>query len=190
MLALKNKYFLIIESTKDINLKNIKKHNKFNIILRCKVSKDKIDELIQFRKQCKSKKIKFYIANNLKLCVLLKSDGIYLSSYNHSFKQLNLRKSNFDIIGSAHNFQEIYFKIKQGCTYILMSKLFMVDYDKKSPFIGAVKYNQYLLNIYKKLIPLGGINYNNLTKLKNLNCEGFALKSEVKKKPAIIDRLF
>ena len=190
MFALKNKYFLIIESIKDINLKNIKKHNKFYIIYRSKVIKDKIEDLIKFRKQCKVKKIRFYISNNLDLCVLLKSDGIYLSSYNHSFKQLNVKRSKFDIIGSAHNFSEIKLKLKQGCTYILMSKLFIVNYDKKSPFLGVVKYNQYLQNIYNKLIPLGGINYNNLTKLKNLNCAGFALKSEVKKKPAIIDRLF
>ena len=77
MFTLKNKYFLIIESIKDINLKKIKKHNKFNIIYRSKIIKDEINELIQFRRQCKSKKIKFYVANDLKLCVLIKSDGIY-----------------------------------------------------------------------------------------------------------------
>ena len=190
MFAKKNKYFLIIENIKDINLKNIKIHNKFSIIYRSKIIVDEINEIIKFRKRCKSKKIKFYIANNLKLCVLAKADGIYLSSYNRSFKQLNLRKSNFDIIGSAHNYQEINLKIKQGCTYILLSKLFMVKYDNSSPFLGIVKYNKYLLEIYDNLIPLGGINSDNLTKLSTLNCVGFALMSEVKKKPAIIDRLF
>ena len=34
MFILKNKYFLIIESIKDIDLKNIKKRNKFFIIYR------------------------------------------------------------------------------------------------------------------------------------------------------------
>ena len=190
MFTLKNKYFLIIESIKDINLKKIKKHNKFNIIYRSKIIKDEITELIQFRRQCKSKKIKFYVANDLKLCVLIKSDGIYLSSYNRSFKHLNLKKLNFDIIGSAHNFKEINLKSKQECDYILLSKLFMVAYDRQSPFLGILKYSKYLHVINKKLIPLGGINSNNLTKLNILNCVGLALMSEVKKKPAIIDRLF
>lgn len=190
MFTLKNKYFLIIESIKDINLKKIKKHNKFNIIYRSKIIKDEINELIQFRRQCKSKKIKFYVANDLKLCVLIKSDGIYLSSYNCSFKHLNLKKLNFDIIGSAHNFKEINLKSKQKCDYILLSKLFMVAYDRQSPFLGILKYSKYLHVINKKLIPLGGINSNNLTKLNILNCVGLALMSEVKKKPAIIDRLF
>ena len=39
MFILKKKYFLIIESIKDLDLKNIKKHNKFNIIYRNKKNK-------------------------------------------------------------------------------------------------------------------------------------------------------
>ena len=81
-------------------------------------------------------------------------------------------------------------KIKQGCRIILFSKLFLVNYDKKSKFIGVVKFNNLLKN-NKNLIPLGGINQNNLNSLKTINSKGFALMSEIKKKPAnIINRLF
>tara|TARA_B100000575_G_C23094422_1_gene631115 strand:+ start:660 stop:1232 length:573 start_codon:yes stop_codon:yes gene_type:complete len=190
MFIIKNKYFLIIKNINDINLNILKKHNKFIIIYRSDKINDKINDIIQFRKKCRLKKIKFYIANNLKLCVLTKSDGVYLSSYNRSFKPLNIKKSNFDIIGSAHNFREINLKIKQGCNYILLSKLFLVQYDKTAPYLGLVKYSKHINEFCKDLIPLGGININNLLKLKNLNCKGFAVMSEVKKKPAIIDRLF
>ena len=48
-------------------------------------------------------------------------------------------------------------KIKQGCEIILFSKLFLVNYDKKSPFLGVIKFNNFL-KINKNLIPLGGIN--------------------------------
>ena len=191
MFAFKKKYFLIIESTKDINLSNIKNGKKFVIIYRSKEIKDHLPDLKRFREYCRQKKIKFYIANDYKLCVLIKSDGIYLSSYNKTFKALSLLKANFNIIGSAHNVNEIKMKINQGCGYILLSKLFLVNYDKNSSSLGLVKYNQYLRDIYKKLIPLGGINSNNLNKLKMINCEGFALLSEIKKKPAkIFNRLF
>ena len=45
--------------------------------------------------------------------------------------------------------------------------------------------------VYKKLVPLGGITSKNINELKVINCEGFALLSEIKKKPAnIINRLF
>ena len=96
-----------------------------------------------FRFVCKSKAIKFYVANNIKLAVSLNSDGIYLSSFNKDLKFLNYKKPNFEIIGSAHNFKEITNKFKQGCSSILVSKLFLVDYDKKSPFLGILKFNNF-----------------------------------------------
>ena len=189
MLILKKKYFLIIESIKDINLKNIKKHNKFTIIYRNQNNSEKKTDLVKFRKNCKLKSIDFYVANNLNLAINLSSDGIYLSAHNNSLKALSLKKNNFRIIGSAHCQKEIYMKKKQGCELILFSKLFMVSYDKEAPFCGVIKFNN-ILNINKNLIPLGGININNLNKLNKIHCEGFALMTELKKKPAIIRRLF
>ena len=185
MFIRKNKYFLIIESIKDIDFKNIKKRNKFSIIYRNKNNLEKMSDLLNFRRFCRVKSIKFYVANNTKLAVLLNSDGIYLSSFNKNLRSLSLKRPNFKLIGSAHNFEEIFLKIKQGCEEILFSKLFLVNYNKKAPFLGVVKFNNYL-KINKNLIPLGGISINNLNNLNNVNCQGFALMSEVKKKPAKI----
>ena len=190
MLVYKNKYFLIIESIKDIDLKNIKKRDKFSIIYRNKKNLENTTDLLNFRRFCKIKSIKFYIANNIKLAVLLNSDGLYISAYNKSFRSLSLKKSNFKLIGSAHNLKEISLKSKQGCDIILFSKLFLVNYDKNAPYLGVIKFNNYL-KINKNLIPLGGISINNLNNLNNVNCLGFALLSEIKKKPAkIFSRLF
>ena len=86
MITKKFKYFLLIESIKDIDLKNIKIRNKFSIIYRNHSKIDKLNDLSKFRRQCKLKAIKFYIANNNALAVSLNSDGIYLSSFN---KKLN-----------------------------------------------------------------------------------------------------
>ena len=80
--------------------------------------------------------------------------------------------------------------MKQGCNCIFLSKLFLVDYDKKAPFLDVVKFNNYPNNIQSKLAPLGGIKISNLNKLKIVNCDSFAVLSGVKKKPVIIDRLF
>lgn len=180
----------MIENIKDIDLENLKIRNKFFIIYRNRNKSDKINDLLKFRQKCKSRSIKFYIANDIKLALSLNSDGIYLSSFNHGLNFLNYKKFNFKIIGSAHNFSEIFRKIRQGCSFILLSKLFMVDYDKKSKSLGVIKFNN-ISKISNKLIPLGGIKTNNLNHLKNIPSEGFALLSEVKKKPVkIINRLF
>ena len=49
MLAFKNKYFLIIENIKDIDLRNIKLINKYTIIYRNKGKIENIDKLVRFR---------------------------------------------------------------------------------------------------------------------------------------------
>ena len=190
MFAIKNKYFLFIENIKDINLKNIKIRNKFSVIYRNNKNIDNFNDLLLFRKKCKLKGVSFFIANDRVLAVSLNADGIYLSSINKSFSGLNLKRFNFEIIGSAHNIKEILLKKKQGCTFVLLSKLFTVSYDKKANILGVLKFNN-LSKITKKIIPLGGIKKENLNNLKNVFGEGFAILSEVKKKPAnIINRLF
>ena len=89
----KNKYFLLIETIKDIDLKNIKIRNKFSIVYRNKSKIDNLDDLLSFRQKCKLKSIKFFVANNFKLAIYLNSDGIYLSSYIKDLKFLNYKKS-------------------------------------------------------------------------------------------------
>ena len=189
MFIIKKKYYFIIKCTKEINLKNIKKYKKFAIIYRNQNNIEKKEDLFRFRKICKLKSIDFYIANNLDLAIKLTADGIYLSAHNKSFQPLLVKKPNFKIIGSAHSNKEIFTKIKQKCEVIILSKLFQVNYDKKAPYLGVTKFNN-LLNINKNLIPLGGINSENLNNLKIVRSQGLVLMSEIKKKPAIISRLF
>ena len=190
MFILKKKYYFIIESIKDIQLSNIKKSDKFNIIYRNKKIEDKISELSNFRKICKIKKIKFFIANNIDLCKFLKADGIYISASNFKLNFRKYKNFNFHIIGSAHNRREILIKRHQGCSEIIFSRLFKTSYKFKKDYLGIVKFNLLNISNNNKLIPLGGIRLANLNKIKMLNCTSFVIFSEVKKKPAIIDRLF
>ena len=190
MFISKKKYFLIIENTKDIQLSNIKNSGKINIIYRNKKIKDSISELSNFRKICKMKKIKLYIANNIDLCKFLKADGIYISANNFSLNFRRYKNFNFNIIGSAHNRKEILIKKHQGCSEIIFSRLFKTSYKFKKDYLGVVKFNLLNISNNNKLIPLGGIRLANLNKLKMLKCVSVVIFSEVKKKPAIIDRLF
>ena len=101
-----------------------------------------------------------------------------------------LKNSKFKIIGSAHNFKELNTKILQGCKKIFFSRLFKTSYASKPEFFGTVRYNLLKLKFKYDLVPLGGIRLANLNKLKIINCDSFAILSELKKKPAIISRLF
>ena len=184
MIIIKNNYYLYIENIKDLNIDNIKINKKINIILR-NFKTETISEIIKYRKKCKEKRIKFYVANNLGIARICNADGLYISSYN---KKKNY--TNIPIIGSAHNLKEISEKIRQGCNSIIFSRLFKTNYKNKKKFFGVVKFNLIQINLNKNLVPLGGINSDNLLKLNIVKCEGFALLSEIKKKPAIASRLF
>ena len=69
MFIVKKNYYFIIESTRDINLKEIKKSGKISIIYRSK-NIENIEKLTKFRKSCQNKNIKFIIS-----CLLYTSDA-------------------------------------------------------------------------------------------------------------------
>ena len=184
MVIIKKNYYLYIENITDLNIDLLKTNQKINIILR-NIKNNEIKEIIKFRKKCKNKKIKFYIANNHKIANLCKADGLYISAHNKKKYFVNITK-----IGSAHNIKEINEKIQQGCSEIIFSRLFKTNYNNKKSFFGVIKFNLLKHIFNKDIYPLGGINNKNLLKLNMINSKGFAVLSAVKKKPAITSRLF
>ena len=184
MVIIKKNYYLYIENIKDLNIDLLKKKNKFSVILR-NFKNNKIKEIIKFRKKCKNNKIKFYIANNLKIVNACHADGLYISAHNKKKYYTNLNK-----IGSAHNIKEINQKIQQGCKEVIFSRLFKVNYNDKKSFLGVVKFNLLTITFNKEIYPLGGISDKNLLKLNMIKSKGFGVLSAIKKKPAISSRLF
>ncbi|MDC2986606.1 thiamine phosphate synthase [Candidatus Pelagibacter bacterium] len=180
MFLQKKKYFFIIESIKDIELKNIKNFGKFCIIYRNN-SEENIEKLKKFRLNCKLKKIPLYIANNIKLLNSLKADGLYISAFNKSLN-INYLKGLVKIIGGAHNIKEINIKKQQNCSYILLSRLFETSYPNKKGHLGVVKFNLFSKLVNARLVPLGGINLDNLKKLNIVECEAIAMSSLIKRK--------
>ena len=110
MFATKKKYYLIIQNIRDIDLSNIKSFNKFVIIYRNNIKNDKLKQLKQFRLKCKIKGIEFFVANDKKLLIKLRADGLYVSSHNKDLS-INRLRSNYKIIGSIHNIKELNIKI-------------------------------------------------------------------------------
>ena len=188
MIVFKKKYFFIIESIKDINLKNIKNYDKYNIIYRNNFPEN-MEKLKKFRLECKLNKIQFFIANNIKLAKALKADGLYISAFNKKLNS-NYLKNNYKIIGSAHNIKEIRLKKLQGCSEIILSRLFKTNYKNKTDFLGIIKFNLFKKLIKISLTPLGGINVTNIKKLKHVDCENIALSSLIKERNFNIKRNF
>ena len=162
------KYYFINKF--DTNI--IDKQDKQTIIIYRNYSLVKLDEDLIFKinKYCKKKTIKFYLSNNVKLALKLNLDGVYLPSFNKSFKHLAYSyKKKFTIAGSAHTLKEIRIKELQKAKLIFISSVF-----KKKNYLGLNKFRNLSKNTKKKVIALGGINKKNIKKLNLTFSYGFA----------------
>ena len=174
-------YFEIYYFIDKFNLKelsNIKR--KINIVFRDYSKKNNLDEIILTKIFCKKKGFKLYLANNLKSAIKLGLDGVYLPAFNQHKKYHNLPiYKNFKIIGSAHNIKELKIKESQNCEKIFISPIFKTEKNKK--FLGTVKFNLLTKITKKKVISLGGINTENLKKIRLTKSKGIASISWIKK---------
>ncbi len=134
----------------------------------------------QIKEVCNKDKRKFFIANNLKIALKFNLDGLYLPAFNNVLKYKNISsRKNFKIIGSAHNYKEIKIKEKQGCKEIFITPIF---YNAKNKYyLDIARFNCLNLTTKVKSIALGGINKQNLKKLKCTKVIGFAGISWIKK---------
>ena len=136
-----------------------------------------IKKLVEF---CKKNNRKIFISNKVNLALKYNFDGLYIPAFNKLvYSQKFKKKNNFKIIGSAHNYQEIIIKEKQGCEEIFISPIFFNKKNKS--FLGVIKFNYLALTTNRKVIALGGINQNNIKKLLCTRSKGYAGISGIKK---------
>ena len=152
---------------------NINKQDKQTVIIYRNYSLNRKNEdlILKIKNNCKKRRVKFYVSNNIKLAIRLDLDGVYIPSFNKDTKHLAYTyKKKFDIIGSAHNLKEIRIKEKQGVKKIFLSSLF----KKNKNFLGINKF-KILSNLTKKsVVALGGISKSNLRILSFLDHSDFA----------------
>ena len=164
-------FFVFIDSFEEKYIRKLNK--KVAIIYRNYSIKYNKELIIKIKNSCKKNKIKFFLANDLRLATNLGLDGVYLPSFN---KSLNISKTNmkkeFLIIGSAHTVQEMKNKELQGARAIFIAPLFKTNKNKK--FLNIIKFNLLGQQTMKKIIALGGITDKNLKKIKMTRSYGFA----------------
>ena len=144
-----------------------------NIIYRNYEENIQIKNIIKIRDFCKKRKIKFFLANNIKLAIKLNLDGVYLPAFN---KNLNIhnytKKKNFLIIGSAHSVKEVKIKEMQNCERIFLSPIFKTK--KSKFFLGIVKFNLLASFTKRDVVCLGGIKETNLKGIRMTKSKGLA----------------
>ena len=124
-------YFIEQLNKKEI----IKLNSKVNIIYRNYKKKPDFKELWEIKKLCIKTKRKFFIAENIKIALRLNVDGIYIPSFNKSFETKYINKKKLEVLGSAHNFKELSFKIRQDIDKIFISPIFEIKKKNRSIII-------------------------------------------------------
>ena len=176
----KNPYiFYFIDKYNIDELTNLEKN--IDLIYRNYKKKLKIDEIKSIHKFCKTNKRNLYLSNDVKLALKLGLSGVYIPSFNNclNFASKHSLPDKFEIIGSAHNMNEIRIKKLQRCSKIFLSPIFKSKKNHK--FLSSVKFNLIALSEDIDFIALGGINENNYKKLKLTKAVGFSGISWIKK---------
>jgi thiamine-phosphate pyrophosphorylase len=177
------KYYYFIDRFDKNHIKNLDKN--IAIIFRRYNKKVNISEIIKIKNFCRIYGRKFLLSNNIRLALKLDLDGVYLPSFNKSIKiNTYSKKTNFLVLGSAHNIKDIRIKEQQNIDAIFLASIF----SKKKTYLGLNKFKILKSKTKTKVIALGGINKNNLKKLNLLNVYGFAAISffnKTKKRPLL-----
>ena len=105
------KYFFVNSFDPDL----IKCQDKNTTIIYRNYGKiENVKEIIKLKEFCKKNYLKLILANNIKLAIKLRVNGVYLPSFNQKYSHLSYSfKKDFVLLGSAHNFKEINIKNKQ-----------------------------------------------------------------------------
>ena len=152
-IKLLTKYYFI--NTLDTN--NLQKQDKETIIIYRNYSSSNINinKLIKLKNFLKKRGNKFFLANDFKLALKLRLDGVYIPSFNKGFNHLAYSTFlNFVIAGSAHNLKEIRIKELQKVQNIFISSLF----KKNKNYLGIYRFKILAKHTKKKVIALGGIS--------------------------------
>ena len=163
------KYYFI----NDFDTKIIDKQDKQTVIIFRNYSLNIINEnkILKIKNYCKKNRKIFFLSNDIKLAIKLNLDGVYIPSFNKSYRHMAYSlKKNFKIIGSAHNLKEIRNKEAQNVDKIFLSSLF----KKNKNFLGINKFKLLSKLTKKKIVVLGGITKDNKKKLTLLNQSDFA----------------
>ena len=163
------KKFYFINAFRKNNIDKL--DNNTGIIYRNYKKKLDIVEIIKIKDYCLKKRLKFFLANNIKIALKLGLNGAYLPSFNKDFKHLSFRvKDSFVLLGSAHNIKEIRFKETQNVKFIFISSIF----KNNKNYLGIYNFKKLKGFTKRKVIALGGISKVNKKKIRLLDCNGFS----------------
>lgn len=132
---------------------------------------------------CKRRRLKLLIANDVRLAISVRSDGVHVPDYNLSQIpriRSKLRKGQI-ITAATHSLRRIHMAGKMKADAAMISPVFPTRSHDFSGSLGVFRLRAISRNSPLPLIALGGISSRNIAQLKNMNLHGIAAITALEK---------
>ena len=173
--------YIFIDCLNERIKKEISKLKKTRLIYSLKINNNQaLEQFLQIIDFSKKNKIPLYYADDYKIAIKYKIEGIFLTSLNKRILPTSI-KNKLKIIGSAHNQKEYYIKKNQACEMISLSPLFYNNKYSVNKILQPLRFNLITNNWNVKLCALGGILKNNRKKIQLTKAEAIGIKRFVLK---------
>ena len=172
--------FVYLDSINEFIKLNILKIKNVNIIYDNYDFSKKV--FLDIKNFCKKYNLNLFIKDNYQTAIKFKLAGLVISHTNKKISGYGnplCNKQKIEIIGKVHKQNEFFLKKQQKCERIIFSPIFLTKKYSSNQILNINKFNLISKNWNVKIFALGGINIKNISQLKMLNINGFAIKSFV-----------
>lgn len=136
----------------------------------------------EVKKLCQKYDIPLIINDNLNVALAIDSDGIHIGQDDIPASIVRKKIGPDKILGvSAHNLKEALLARHDGADYIGVGAIFPTETKNDATIVTLDKLQKICDGIDIPVVAIGGINIDNISKLKNINIAGVAVVSEIMK---------
>ena len=140
--------------------------------------KDFLNMAQRVKKICENKAI-FIINDNVEIAKLVDADGVHLGQEDIDIKDARKVLENKIIGISAHNKEEAIKAEKAGADYLGCGAMFATDTKNNVTALSVSGLKEICNSVKIPVVAIGGINLNNMEKLKGCMADGVAVSSAI-----------
>lgn len=136
----------------------------------------------EVKKVCQNYHIPFIINDNLEVALAINSDGIHIGQNDIPASIVRKQIGPNKILGvSVHNLKEAFQAKIDGADYVGVGAIFSTETKNDATNVTLDSLKRICDNIDLPVVAIGGINLDNISKLKDINIAGIAVVSAIMK---------
>lgn len=141
---------------------------------------DFLKEAQELKILTKKYKVPLIINDNIEIAIASNADGIHLGQSDLKISAAKKRLGNNKIIGaSVQNLEQALLAQKHGADYLGVGAIFPTSTKSDADLVGINTLKEICHKVKIPVVAIGGINKNNLIKLKDCGIKGVALVSAI-----------